>query len=389
MNVSEPLPEDAFQRIGAEPVSWEKMAAKLQWVLLHIRGIKNRAALILKQEALSKDGEAVISRSALANPDGISDVVLGMTRRQLQRLTRDLKGQPFGLKHVSDQIEITLNNYDKGPQNWVGRHPFVMGILNVTPDSFSDGGKFSTLYQALTQAKMMIAEGADIIDVGGESTRPGSDPIPAEEQLRRVIPVIEAIHREFPEQKMSIDTTQSAVALAALNAGAIMINDVSAGVDDARLLEVAAKAGVPYVLMHRSAAPKEMQSKTDYQDVVTEVYDWFSDHIEQCLEAGMMRDQLILDPGIGFGKTADQNLQLINRLHVFRGLGLPLLVGSSRKRFIGDTLNRDVENRTLGTAATLAMSTLHGVNIVRVHSVSAMLDVVKMTYSIRRERHDA
>lgn len=388
MGVSEPLEHDSFARIGAEPASWAKMSKKLQMVTLHIRGIKNRAALILKQEALSKDGEAVISRSALANPDGTSDAILGINRRQLERLVQELKAQPFGLHDLSTTIETTLLHYDKGPEKW-GDHPYVMGILNVTPDSFSDGGKYISSDIALSQARAMIDEGADIIDIGGESTRPGSDPVPPDEQIRRVIPVIEALHKEFPQQILSIDTTRSVVALAALDAGASILNDVSAGSDDSRILDVAAKAGVPYVLMHRSAAPKEMQSITDYQDVVTDIYDWFSDQIDRCLAIGMVRQNIILDPGIGFGKTANQNLELINRLHVFRGLGLPMLVGTSRKRFIGETLDRDVADRSFGTAATLAMSTLHGANIVRVHEVKSMSDIVKMTQAIRRERHDA
>jgi dihydropteroate synthase len=398
INVSEQLRDDVFERIGAEPVSWPKMAKKLQMVTLHIRGIKNRAAIILKQEALSKDGEAVISRSALADPDANSDAVLGMTRRQLERLTRDLKAQPFGLKELATSIETTLHAYDSGPVSmtvkehtfiWGDGPPLIMGILNVTPDSFSDGGQFSTLDQALAHAKNMISEGADILDVGGESTRPGSDPVPPSEQINRVVPVIEAIHRDFPDQLISIDTTNGEVARAALIAGAAIINDVSAGTDDPTILDVAATFGVPYVLMHRSGSPKLMQTKTDYQDVVSDIYDWFLGQIEHCLQVGISRSNIILDPGIGFGKTVDQNLQLINRLYVFRGLGLPVMIGPSRKRFIGDTLNQDVENREFGTAATLAISTLHGANIVRVHSVSEMLDVVTMTEAIRRENHDA
>ncbi len=389
IGISQPISDDIFKRIGAEPVSWAKMAAKLQLVTLNIRGIKNRAAIILKQEALSKDGEVAISRTALADPDGTSDAILGMTRRQLQRLLNDIKAQPFGLKDLAATIETTLLYYDKGPEKWAGRHPYVMGILNVTPDSFSDGGRFLTPVEALAHAKTLIAEGADILDIGGESTRPGSDPVSPEEQIRRVIPIIEALHKDFPDQMLSIDASRSEVARAALQAGATMINDVSAGSDDPTLLKVAAKAGVPYVLMHRSASPHEMQSKTDYQDVVTDIYDWFSAQIDRCLEAGIVRQNIILDPGIGFGKTVDQNLQLINRLNVFRGLGLPLLVGSSRKRFIGETLDRNVDDRSFGTAATLAICTLNGANIVRVHDVRSMTDVVKMTQAIRRERHDA
>lgn len=386
-----------FEKIGAEPVSWPKMAQKATFITFHIRGLSNKAATILKQEALSKDGEAVVSRRTLQDLSATTDVLLALTERQLHILLRDLKDQPFGLAKLATEIETTWARYGQGPApitvrklqlDWSGT-PLVMGILNVTLDSFSDGGKYGTFEAAITHADIMVSEGVPIIDVGGESTRPGSEPVPEEEQLRRVIPVIEALRQKHPTLIISIDTTRAAVAQAALKAGADIINDVSAGSDDDQILSVAAKAGTPYVLMHRSAPVSVMQEHTDYDDVVTDIYDWFVTHIECCEDAGINRSQIIIDPGIGFGKTANQNLTLLNRLHVFRGLGLPILVGSSRKRFIGDTLNRGVDDREFGTAATLAICTLHGANIVRVHSVSQMQDVVSMTQAIRRKSHDA
>ena len=263
--------------------------------------------------------------------------------------------------------------------------PVLMGILNVTPDSFSDGGKFVDPIQAVEQAKKMIAEGATLIDIGGESTRPGSKFVSEEEELARVIPVLEAIKKEMPKVLVSIDTNKAVVAGVAIQKGADMINDVSAGTFDAEMFSVVAKHGVPICLMHTKATPDIMQNDTEYNDLISDIYQFLYSRIEVAEKAGIDRKQIIVDPGLGFGKNVEQNLQIIRDLKVFKGLGCPILIGSSRKSFIGKITGKDIYDRIFGTAATVAVSVLNGAGIIRVHDVSEMRDVVLTTKAIKKE----
>lgn len=261
-----------------------------------------------------------------------------------------------------------------------------MGIVNVTPDSFSDGGQFHSLEAALGQARRQIDAGADIIDIGGESTRPFADSVPAEEEMARVIPVIERLvkHIEVP---ISIDTTKAVVAERALNAGAAIINDISAMRLDDGMAAIAAKHQVPVILMHMKGEPRTMQLDPTYEDVVAEVRDFLAEAIAKCVDAGISRDKIIVDPGIGFGKTVRHNLKLINRLADLAQLDAPILVGPSRKRFIRDLVKDpsqddippDRPEVETGTQAAVAASVINGAHIVRVHNVAntkAMLDVL-------------
>ena len=268
----------------------------------------------------------------------------------------------------------------------IGHRTLIMGIVNVTPDSFSDGGQFHSAEAALAQAKRLIDAGADIIDIGGESTRPLADAVPADEEIQRVIPVIEKLAPQIMVP-ISIDTTKSDVAEAALAAGAGIINDISAMRMDDRMAALAAKLKVPVILMHMKGEPRTMQLDPSYQDVVAEVYRFLEHAINRCLEAGIDRNKIIIDPGIGFGKTGQHNLVLIRHLAVLSQLNAPILVGSSRKRFIRDLLkdqsqddiSPDRQEVETGTQATVAASVLNGAHIVRVHNVAntkAMLDVL-------------
>lgn len=258
-----------------------------------------------------------------------------------------------------------------------------MGVLNVTPDSFSDGGRFLAPDQALEQARRMIAEGADLLDIGGESTRPGSDPVPADEQIRRVVPVIERIRAETGTL-ISVDTTSSKVAAAALDGGADIVNDISGGEADPDLLPLIASRGVPVVLMHMRGTPKTMQSLADYNDVVAEVRAHLASRRDAAVAAGVAPKHILLDPGIGFGKNLEHNLLLLRDLKELAALGQPLLVGTSRKRFVGTITDEpEPERRVFGTAATVAWSVANGAAIVRVHDVRAMAQVVRMTEAIR------
>jgi dihydropteroate synthase len=263
-----------------------------------------------------------------------------------------------------------------------------MGILNVTPDSFSDGGKYTGLGAALRQAATMIAEGADIIDVGGESTRPGSLPVGADEQIERVMPVIAELRARYPDTVISIDTTLSKVAAAALHAGANMINDVSAGLDDAAMLALAAASGARIILMHRQGAPLTMQDNPFYQDVAAEVQTLLTERIEAALAAGVKAAQIIIDPGIGFGKRKQDNLALLAGLDRLTGLGYPVLLGASRKRFMGNLLNVSApEQLVTATAVTTALGVMAGVRIFRVHDVMPNRQAAEVAWAILQAGH--
>lgn len=253
----------------------------------------------------------------------------------------------------------------------------VMGVLNVTPDSFSDGGRFDTVDAAVAQAERMLAEGADVIDVGGESTRPGAAAVDEAEQIRRVVPVIERITARFPEAWVSVDARCSGVVEAALDAGACVINDVSAG-EDARNLQLAAKRGVPIVLMHKRGEPATMQRDPRYDDVTGEVLAYLLGRAAAAESAGVPRGQVVIDPGIGFGKTTEHNLFLLADLPRFVATGYAVMLGASRKRFLGENLRP--EERLGGTVATTILAAQAGVALVRVHDVRAnrqALDLVR------------
>ena len=261
------------------------------------------------------------------------------------------------------------------------RVPLVMGVLNVTPDSFSDGGKFATPSAAVARAHEMISQGATLIDIGGESTRPGAARISAQEQIQRIIPVIEQLKN--CGALLSVDTTRAAVARAAINAGAHLINDISGGLDDPGMLKCAAELSVPIVLMHTRGQPANMQTMTDYVDVTAEVIDHLAGRKQAAIEAGIAAHRVLLDPGIGFAKTMGHNLILLKRLQEFKRLNQPLLLGTSRKSFIGKITGEDEPSRRLfGTAATISWCVTNGAAIVRVHDVAEMVKVVGMSQAI-------
>ena len=279
-----------------------------------------------------------------------------------------------------------------------GSRTYVMGILNVTPDSFSGDGilalsETSEVEAAVRQAEEFLTSGADILDVGGESTRPGSQPISVDDEIGRVIPVIEAIAREFPEALISIDTYKAKVAEAAFNAGARILNDVWALRADPELASVAAASGAAVILMHNRSNPASVEVReqlgnayvgSEYQDLIEDVKQELLMSVELATKAGVEESRIILDPGIGFGKTREHNLELINRLDEISALGYPVLLGTSRKSFIGFTLDLPADQRVEGTAATVAIGIARGADIIRVHDVKEMVRVAKMTDAIVR-----
>ena len=263
--------------------------------------------------------------------------------------------------------------------------PLIMGILNVTPDSFSDGGKFSDVNAAISQVKRMISEGVDIIDIGGESTRPGSEPVSPAEQQQRVIPVIKAIRQTLNSDILiSIDTTSSRVAKAALEAGADIINDVSAGLEDPEILKVAATFQVPIILMHRQGTPKTMQDNPYYDDVVPEVINTLLTQIASAIQSGIKKENILIDPGIGFGKRKQDNLELLAHLDKFVALGFPVLLGTSRKRFMGTICNvTEPAELVTATAVTTALGVMAGVQLFRVHDVKENRQAADVAWAIK------
>lgn len=265
-----------------------------------------------------------------------------------------------------------------------GKRTYIMGVLNVTPDSFSDGGEFDTVENALLQAMKMIEAGADIIDIGGQSSRPGAQEISLEAELSRVIPVITAI-RQQSSIPISLDTTRAIVAAQGIAAGADLINDISGGTFDRLLLPTVAKLAVPIILMHLRGNPQTMQSLTHYEDLVKEIKEFLQNRVKEAVQWGIARENIIIDPGIGFAKTGRQNLELLRELGQFRDLDLPILIGLSRKRFIGEITGKDdPKERVFGTAAACALAIAKGSDILRVHDVAAIIDVSKVVDAIER-----
>jgi dihydropteroate synthase len=265
-----------------------------------------------------------------------------------------------------------------------GQRTYVMGILNVTPDSFSDGGLFHRLETAVVQAQNLERVSVDILDIGGQSTRPNAEDLSLQTELDRVIPVIESI-RQVSDIPISVDTTKATVAKAAIAAGADLINDISGATYDPDMLATVAQLGVPIVLMHIRGNPQTMQKMTDYQDVVGEVVAWLKTRIEAAVAAGIPRHHIAIDPGIGFAKSAPQSIELLRHLSAFQSLGCPLLVGPSRKSFIGHILNQpDPTQRVWGTAAACCGAIAGGADILRVHDGAAMVDVCRVADTVLR-----
>jgi dihydropteroate synthase len=276
--------------------------------------------------------------------------------------------------------------------NW-GERTYLMGVLNVTPDSFSDGGEFYAPAAALAQAQRLVEAGADVLDIGGQSTRPGAQQVSVEEELHRVLSVVQVVREAKLSRReshlsvpISVDTTRAVVAQRAVEAGADMVNDISGGTFDPDMLSTIAQLGVPIVLMHMRGTPETMQQLTDYQDLMGDIYGFLEGQIAAAERAGISRSRLIIDPGIGFAKTLEQNLEILRQLPTFRSLGVPILVGVSRKSFIGRLVNQpDPKGRVWGTAAACCSAIAGAADILRVHDVLEMRDVCRVADAIWRK----
>lgn len=367
--------ESDLKKIGFDKSYIHKGVEKHRFKTLKICGLTCAQANILKQTALTSGTDCAVHREVITGKVELSDCILSATISQFQKISEKLKFQPLKLSVLGEQIkEILHSNLPVTiirdiVVDWTKR-PYIMGILNVTPDSFSDGGEHNTIDKALNHYKAMIEQGADIIDIGGESTRPYSNKISPEEEIQRVIPVIKEIRKYDKETIISIDTRNAQTAKEAINSGADIINDVSAMEWDNDMLPLIKELKCPVILNHSSAAPDTMQDNTHYTDVVDEIYDYFQKKLEMLYENGIEKSQVIIDPGIGFGKTTRQNYEIIKRLQEFKTLGCPILVGHSRKNFLKETILSD--NREELDAATMVVSQKlieNKVNIIRVHNV--------------------
>jgi len=384
--------ERELRRIKVDPVSIGMMAPKMLTRCVHLSGLQCSQANILKQEMLSLGGDAAVARGTVACSIEKSDAILIGTEKQLHRLCVKLTMQPFGLSALASELKSVLANAAAPAKSWKTTQrelslarPLIMGILNVTPDSFSDGSRFLDPGRAVERAFEMAEQGADIIDIGGESTRPGAIPVESNEELGRVIPVIELLAGKI-SCAISVDTWKSSVARPSIAAGAEIINDISGFTFDREMAPLAAQTGAGAVLMHTRGRPQVMQQDTGYDDLMAEVIQGLSASVAIAVEAGVERERIAIDPGIGFGKDAAGNLEILRRLREVAFLGLPVLVGTSRKGFIGKTLGRDTGDRIHGTAATVALAIANGASILRVHDVREMRDVADMANAITKEQ---
>lgn len=391
-------------RVGAQGPGRRIMWSKADFLPVKLDGLACVAANVLKQEMLARGGDCAVHKDCLTLEREETSVLLTGTRAQYDELIGKLRQQGFDLPDVAQQISDLLSNLDAparppqfGPYTLpLGERTLIMGIINVTPDSFSGDSLGDDVEAAVAQGRRMKEEGADILDVGGQSTRPGSDPVPVEEELRRVIPVIRRLAAaDGAPVPISIDTNRAEVAQAAIEAGARIINDITGLRDDPAIAEVAARAGAGLVLMHIQGTPRTMQENPHYDDLLGEVIQYLREGINTALRAGVKKEHIWVDPGIGFGKTLHHNLELLRRLGELRSLGCPILVGTSRKSFIGRLLAQRKggempphKERVIGTGATVAVSIARGADIVRVHDVAHTLEVAVLADAIVRRTID-
>lgn len=378
----------ALETIGVDDGAYAFLLPKGIFRCVKLKDIPCRAANIIKQEMLSKGGEAALSRRALYG-EGVTDVLVMGTVKQYRLLVQKLRLQPLGLRQVAAELQNLLDNLETGPCRMklnhgksleLGGRTLIMGILNLTPDSFYDGGRCLGAEQAVRRALEMREQGADIIDIGGVSTRPQADLAGLEEELMRVLPVVKLLANE--DMILSIDTFRKRVAEQCLDVGAHIINNIGGLVLDPDLIPLCADRESPLILMHNRL---QINAGEPYQDLIADIINELDIMIKEAAAAGVAAEQIIIDPGLGFGKTPAQNRLLVKHLQAFKGLGRPVLLAASRKSFIGQTLKLEACERLEGSLAVLAMGILNGADIVRVHDVKASRRVADMVDAIKNE----
>jgi dihydropteroate synthase len=383
-------PEEAVRRLqamGVDPDGIRQMAPKMQLYCLELPDVPAETALAIKRDFLAAGAEAAISGEAYHHHRGRTAVILIATLDQFRRLLPGIEPRSAAIDRLAAGLPDLFTALEAGafvvptPRGELrldGR-PLLMGILNCTPDSFYDGGRFFDGQAAIARGRQMIGQGADLVDVGGESTRPGAEPVTEAEEMRRVLPVVAAL---APHALVSVDTQKPAVARRAMAAGAAVINDVGA-LRAPGMVEVAAETGAAVVLMHMLGEPRTMQREPRYDNLYAEVIAFLAERIDCARRAGVAAERMVVDPGIGFGKTVAHNLELLRDLPRLRTLGRPILVGPSHKSFIGKTLGVGIGERGPGTAAAVYAAVMAGAHILRVHDPAAMKPFVEMAWALK------
>jgi dihydropteroate synthase len=382
-----------MQEIGVDPYGARIMLPKSSQFLVRLKSVNNIAANIIKQEMLSLGADAAIARGALTGKTKNTDILLIGRRDQLDTLIAKLKLQPFGLQKLALEIDGNIKNFTKDNFTLVLKNKSlslsgrtrIMGIINLTPDSFSSDGLLqypgiNYPQAALTKAQQLVVDGADFIDLGGESSRPGAKKVSVKEELSRTVPVVKLLAKKI-KVPISIDTVKPEVAKAALDNGAQIINDIG-GLRDKRMIEVASRYKAAVVIMHMRGNPASMQRKIIYKSLINDISDYLRTAIDCAQQGGISRDKIIIDPGVGFGKTPAHNLEIIKRLSQFKSLGQPILIGPSRKSFIAKVLQDDAQPRLSGTLAACVIAAQAGANIVRVYDVKAVSQSLKILQAV-------
>ena len=392
---------EELRKINVDRYGIAIMAPKADHYLIRLPKVSSIAANILKQEMLSLGGDVAISRNSITGKDKFTDCLVMGNRTQLHHLIRKLHLQPFGLSGIAGDLDTGINEYAKEQRIFkCGRYSletkartYLVGIINVTPDSFSGDG---LLRQAMTKnelkkavlkkAEEFVAQGADIIDVGAESTRPGARPVAAKKEISLLSSFLKEMVREF-RVPVSVDTYKPAVARVALDAGASIINDIT-GLRHSAMCGLIARYRAGAIIMHMQGRPRTMQRSPHYVSVVDEIIAFLRSSLDKAVEAGIARDHIVLDPGIGFGKTLGHNLEIIRSIKEFKVLGRPILAGLSRKSFMGALTGKGPAERLFATAASVALAVKEGADFVRVHDVAQMRDVVAVCDALyKKERH--
>lgn len=384
-----------MREIGVDYCGAKIMLPKSCAILIRLNAINNIAANILKQEMLSLGADAAIARDALTGKIKKTDILLIGQLAQFTDLVNKLKNQPFGLRKLAGELAENIKNFSKEDHILSLRDGFldlrkktqIMGIINLTPDSFSQDGLYRNSSHdypglALKKAQALVADGANIIDLGGQSSRPGAKNISAKEELRRTLPIVKLLAKKI-KVPISIDTVKPGVARAALDAGAQIINDIC-GLRDKRMIKVAAKYNAAVVIMHMLGSPANMQKIIDYHSMIDDIASYLKRSIDEAQAGGIKPDKIIVDPGIGFGKTSVHNFEIIKHLADFKLLGKPILIGTSRKSFIGQVLGSNSQALINGSLAACVMAAERGANIVRVHDVKAVSQSLKIMEAVKK-----
>jgi dihydropteroate synthase len=392
-----------MQEIRVDSYGIDIMYPKALSYLVKINQISNITANILKQEMLSLGADAAIARGALTGETKKTDCLLMGTLSQFNRLSRKLRLQPFNLDKLSQELRLAMENYKRekfvlalgSHRLRLGRRTQIMGIVNLTDDSFSGDGLYktcdlpaacglrpATLEYIVEYAERLVKDGADIIDIGAESSRPGARPVSAKEELERAVPVIKRLVKKI-KVPLSVDTCKPEVAKAALDCGVSIVNDIT-GLRDKKMARLIAGYKCGVVIMHMKGRPQNMQKNPVYRSLIDEIMDFFHKSINSALDVGIEREKIIIDPGIGFGKTMEHNLTILKSLREFKVLGRPILVGPSRKSFIGKILNAAPDKRICGTLSSSVLAALNGADIIRVHDVKEVRQALKVMEAIIR-----